>query len=237
MLPEIRAAQRIYRGHKRDVFITGKQICFSDSKRGQELLDNMKRREDLLRALSKYEGLWHSAFRGEPPADIEPRKITRSFLNNNNKPVILNSEFFDSLKNDADPYYRNTKTFYYNDTYYRSAAEVDIARYYTEHDIPFKYEPEIWLKGMKYPYYSDFVFLIRELDLCKFHEHFGMKNFANYAIKTQTKLSNYSEAGLVPDFDVICTYDFDSIPFDLRMLETKINHAVYDSLFAADIPS
>ena len=64
-----------------------------------------------------------------------------------------------------------------------------------------------------------------------------MKNFANYAAKTQSKLSNYSSAGLVPDFDVICTYNFDSIPFDLRMLQTKLNHAVYDSLFAVDIPS
>ena len=148
----------------------------------------------------------------------------------------MDSAFFNSLKNDAYPFYPDNKKNYYNGIYYRSTNEVDIARYYTEQEIPFKYEPEIWIKGLNYPIYPDFVFLIKELDLCKIHEHFGMKNFVNYAQALQVKCSNYSNAGLVMDFDVINTYNFDSIPFDLRMLATKINHAVYDSLFAMDIP-
>lgn len=92
-----------------------------------------------------------------------------------------------------------------------------------------------WIKGLNYPIYPDFVILIEELNLCKFHEHFGMNNFANYARKTLTKYSNYSEAGLIMDLDVICTYSFEQIPFDLRMLSTKLNHAVYTSLFATPI--
>ena len=195
-----------------------------------------RQREELLRELAKLEGLWESAFRGLPPPDIEPRKIRRSFLNNNNETVILDGNFFKSLKNDVNPYFPDSKKYFYNGTYYRSAAEVDIARFYTEQGIPFKYEPEIWLKGLNHPIYTDFVLLIKELDLCKFHEHFGMKNFSGYAAGTLSKYTNYSEAGLVMDFDVICTYNYDSVPFDLRMLSTKLNHAVYDSLFALDIP-
>ena len=235
-LPEVTMSERKVKGTTKKVYLVKNHIYLPDSKIGTKLQLVTQQREELLCDLSKYEGLWNSAFRGLPPPDIDPRKIVRSYLNNNDEPIIMDSAFFNNLKNDADPFYPDNKKYLYNGTYYRSAYEVDIARYYTEQEIPFKYEPEIWIKGLNYPIYPDFVFLIKELDLCKIHEHFGMKNFSNYAQSLQAKCSNYSNAGLVMDFDVINTYNFDSIPFDLRMLSTKINHAVYDSLFAMDIP-
>ncbi len=235
-LPEVEIKERKVKGSVKKVFAVKSHIYLPDSKTGVKLRAFNQKREQLLCDLSRYEGLWNSAFRGLPPPDIKPRKIIRSYLNNNKEPVIMDSAFFDGLKNDADPYYPDNKKYFYNGTYYRSAAEADVAGYYTRQGIPFKYEPEIWINGLNYPIYPDFVFLIKELDLCKFHEHFGMKNYANYAQSLQVKCSNYSNAGLVMDFDVISTYNFDSIPFDLRMLSTKINHAVYDSLFAIDIP-
>lgn len=235
-LPEVVVKERKIKGATKNVYLVKNHIYLPDSKTGAKLQSVMQQRELLLCDLTKYEGLWNSNFRKLPPPDIEPRKIIRSYLNNNNDPVIMDSVFFNNLKNDADPFYPDNKKFFYNGTYYRSTAEVDIARYYTEQEIPFKYEPEIWINGLSYAIYPDFVFLIKELDLCKFHEHFGMKNFANYAQSLQVKCSNYFNAGLVMDFDVISTYNFDSIPFDVRMLSTKINHAVYDSLFAVDIP-
>ena len=236
-LPEVVVTQRTIQGKKTEVCVSNSHYYRANSRVGKELQSVYKSREQIQCDLYKLEGLWKSAFRGFPPADIEPRKIIRSYLNNNDEPVIMDSQFFAKLKNDADPYYPDNKKYLYNGIFYRSTAEADIARFYTEQGIPFKYEPELWIKGLNYPIYPDFVFLIKELDLCKFHEHFGMKNFANYAQSLQVKSTNYSNAGLVMDFDVINTYNFDSVPFDLRMLHTKINHAVYDSLFAFDIPS
>ena len=232
-LPEVKVTMRKIRGGIRKAFICDNRILLDSSKTSDELQNIYEQREYFSRELARLEGLWYSTFRGTPP-EIEPRKITRRLYLDHNNSVIIDGKFFNSLKNDADPNYRETKTCFYNGIYYRSAAEVDIARFYTENGIPFKYEPEIWLKGMNKPIYTDFVILIKELDLCKFHEHIGMKNSANYDRITSTKYNNYSGAGLLPELDTIFTYDIPGVPFDLRTLPIKLNSVVYSSLFLPD---
>ena len=236
-LPEVVRTKRSMRGTIRDVYVVNDHPYSCESKTGKHLLLAEQQREKYLCKLSVLEGLWHSSFRGEPPSDIRPQKVQRRYLNPEGESVIINRKFFDSLKHDSNPYYPEHKTAYYNGTYYRSAAEAAIAKFYTENGIPFKYEPEIWLFGMKYAIYPDFVVLIEELDLCKFHEHFGLKNSADYSRKTSTTYNNYSGAGLLPELDVFYTYDVDDVPFDIRSLSTKLNSAVYDSLFGLDIPN
>ena len=230
-LPEVTMKQRIIRGTKKDVLLSENHMFTADSSGADRLRNHMKEREKLLCDLSKYEGLWNSSFRGLPPEDIMPQEIERKLYINNNKFVIINSDFFDSLKHDANPFYPEHKTHYFNGTYYRSPIEANIARYYTEKDIPFKYEPEIWLKGLNRPIYTDFVILIRELNQCTFHEHFGLKNSADYTRKTATTYINYSGAGLLPGLDVFYTYDLDDVPFDMRGFNAKLNSVVYNSLF------
>ena len=233
-LPDFTKTKRMIRNKQRDVFIINSRMVYSDSKTGKELQNFNQQRERILGELSMLEGIWNCYFKGLPPEDIEPREITRRLFISKDESVILDGKFFENLKNVADMNHRENKTFFYNGTYYRSAAEVDIARFYTEHGIPFKYEPEIWLKDLKYPIYTDFVILIKELELCKFHEHFGMKNSAGYNRITATKYNNYSGAGLLPELDVFYTYDTDNAPFDTRTLMTKLNSVIYDSLFVPD---
>ena len=60
----------------------------------------------------------------------------------------MNKEFFDSLKNDANSKYPKPTNNPFNGIYYRSAAEREIAIFYTEMGIPYKYEPEIMMKGL-----------------------------------------------------------------------------------------
>ena len=233
-LPEVKKTRRIIQGKECDVYVVKNHIYSPKSKLGIRLQKCITLREDILRELSRLEGIWNCYFKGPPPSDIAPRKIVRRLYRSADDSVILDGKFFESLKNDADPNYRESKTFFYNGTYYRSAAEVAIATYYTDNGIPFKYEPEIWLKGLKYPVFTDFVILIKELDLCKFHEHFGMKNASDYNRKTATKYNNYSGAGLLPELDIFYTYDVDSVPFDIRTLRTKLNSVIYDSLFVPE---
>ena len=231
MLPEVSMTYHKIHGEKRMIFKSNNHTNWANSRTGQELKLIYEQREELLRKLSKLEGLWNSEFRGLPPSYIAPRKIQRRLYISSTESVIIDSKFFDSLKNDADPNFREGKTCFYNGIYYRSAAEVDIARYYTETGTPFKYEPEIWLKGLNRPIHTDFVTLVRELDLCKFHEHFGMKNSSDYNRLTAVKYNNYSGAGLVPGLDTYFTYDVPGIPFDLRCVPVKLNSVVYSSLF------
>lgn len=230
MLPEVSMTYHKRRGENIRIFKCNSRTITADSRNGQELEIIYGQREELTRKLSRLEGLWNSEFRGTPPSYIEPRKIQRRLHISSTGSVIIDSKFFNSLKNDADPNYKESKTCFYNGIYYRSAAEVEIARYYTENGIPFKYEPAIWLKGLNKPIYTDFVILIKALDLCKFHEHIGMKNSANYDRITSVKYNNYSGAGLVPGLDTIFTYDIPGAPFDLRTLPIKLNSVVYSSL-------
>ena len=231
-LPEVTLSQRTVRGTRQTFLLKDSHIYSISSKNNSELKEILRQREEASKTLSKLEGLWFSTYKGLPPEDIAPRKITRYLQTGYGGQIAIDSKFFSSLKHDSNPYYPEHKTYYYNGTYYRSAAEADIARFYTEQDIPFKYEPEIWLNGMHHAIYTDFVILIKELDLCKFHEHFGLKKSADYTRKTATTYNNYSGAGLLPELDVFYTYDVDDVPFDIRSLDTKLNSVVYNSLFA-----
>ena len=238
-LPEVTMTSRHIKGVVRESYILKSDPksnpIYKDSKAGKELQPVFQQREAILSELSKLEGIWYSVFRCEPPADIAPRKVCRKLYYSDNEFVITDSKFFDRLQNDANPYHPEHKTVFYNGTYYRSAGEAEIARYYTEHGIPFKYEPAIWLRGLNSPIYTDFVLLIRELDTCKFHEHFGIKNSSDYSRKTATTYNNYSAAGLLPELDLIYTYNTDDVPFDIRGLETKLNSVIYNSLLLPDI--
>jgi hypothetical protein len=84
---------------------------------------------------------------------------------------------------------------------------------------------------MNKPIYPDFVIYIRELDCCKFHEHLGMLNFVNYLKTTKNKYVMYIDAGLIPDIDILFTYDTDDLPFDIRTMWPRLNSLIYSSLF------
>ena len=86
------------------------------------------------------------------------------------------------------------------------------------------------LPGLDKPINPDFVIYIKELDNCKFHEHLGMKDSADYLRNVKIKYNNYAGAGLVPEQDIIFTHDKDGVPFDIRYLETKLNSAIYGTL-------
>ena len=71
--------------------------------------------------------------------------------------MILNKAFFDSLENDANKEYPKYNNYYFNGIYYRSAAERDIAIFYTIIGMPFKNEPNITLIGLNKAVNPDFV--------------------------------------------------------------------------------
>ncbi len=200
-----------------------------DSVKGKQLYDVWLKRDVLASELHLYETIWDCCFKGSPP-DFCARKVIRTLAVDYDKRIVMDKAFFDSLKNDANTKHPKTSGYFFNGINYRSAAEREIAIFYTEMGIPFKYEPEITLLGLPYTINPDFVLYLKELDTCKFHEHLGMKHSADYMRDTKTKYGNYTGAGLITDIDVLFTHDTDSMPFDIRYLAAKLNSAVYGTI-------
>ena len=218
--------------NKSRVVVNNHKYCSSTDK-GKYYLRMKAIREMLEDELRVLEAIWDMNFKGEPPKDCEPIKANRVLYVDTNSPVIMNKDYFDSLKMAEDPKYPRPDNNKFNGVYYRSAAEKEIAMFYTEMGIPFVYEPDVMLKGLIKTINPDFVLYIKELDTCKFHEHFGMKDYADYISNSKLKFSNYTNAGLVQDLDILFTHSTDSTWFDPRHLSSKLNAAIYGTICMA----
>lgn len=222
-LPEV----KVYGTDKR--YIVGNHRYNPNSKMGQKCKDICLLREETERKLLLYEAIWDYSFKGCPAPECIPCKVKRTLAVDCNKRVIMDKAFFNSLNNDDNVKHPKYSNYFFDGIYYRSAAERDIAIFYTEMGIPFKYEPSVSLAGLPNPINPDFVIYIEELDTCKFHEHLGMKDSSDYLRVTKIKYGNYTNAGLIPDLDILFTHDTDEMPFDIRYLLAKLNSSIYGS--------
>ena len=204
-----------------------------DSSKGQDLYAAMLEREDVEKQLEVYEAIWDYYYR-TPPPEYDPPKIVRTLKTGYKEEVVMDKAFFDSLKNDANTKYPKPMIHSFNGIQYRSTYEKEAAMCYTEMGIPFKYEPELFLFGVKKPQYPDFILYIPELDTCKIHEHLGLMNYSNYARDQKLKCSTYTDAGLLIDQDVFFTYSNEDQPLDMRYLAAKINTSVFGSLVCSN---
>ena len=178
--------------------------------------------------------LWNTSFVQEVPDDIRPINSER-ILNPGNPSlrIRMDWDFFKSLKNDSNSAHPETKKYPYNGIYYRSRAEARIAKFYTEHNIPFKYEPEIYLDGYSRPVYPDFVIFIKELNCCKFHEHLGLLQFDKYKKDVQFKFTAFTNSGLIPEYDFFYTSDSSDLIFDEKNLLPLLNTVITNSLISS----
>lgn len=233
-LPKVSLVEHKIRGDSKKIIKIDEHKYFVNSQFGKEYYDIFREREKLEKQLLIYEAIWDNNFNGSPLSECVPCKVKRYLSITPYQQTVMDKSFFDSLKNDDNTKYKKYKSNFFNGIYYRSAAERDIAIFYTEMGIPFKYEPSITIAGLVKPINPDFALYIKELDSCKFHEHLGMKEYADYLRDTKIKYTNYLGAGLIPDMDIIFTQDKDEAPFDIRYLAAKLNSAVYGSIICRD---
>ena len=233
-MPDARIADRKRYGKIEKRCLFGGHNYALDNPRAKRICEIATKRQEIVQQLDYCETEWKKHFADSIPKDIIPRSVPR-ILNPNNPSlsVLMDKQFFASLKNDANPYYREFKKVPYNGTLYRSQAEAEIARFYTENGIPFKYEPEIYLDGMQKPYFPDFVMLIQEINSCKFHEHLGMLNSSDYLRDNKIKITNYLNAGLIPGHDLFFTYGNDDMVFSVDEIMPTLNSIIYNSLISA----
>lgn len=198
----------------------------SSSDKGKYYIKVKEAREKLEDELRVYEAMWNMYFKGDLPEECVPVKANRVLYVDTNSPVIMNKAYFDSLKMCENPKYPRPDNHIFRGVHYRSAAEKEIAIFYTEMGIPFVYEPDVMIKGLVKTINPDFVLYIKELDTCKFHEHFGMRDYSDYLSNTKQKFSNFANAGLVQDIDVLFTYGMDDTWFDPWHMMTILNSAI-----------
>ncbi len=228
-LPKVTLHERKINGSlKTRIIVDDHRYCL-DTQTGKDYYEKLLLKNELERELDVYEAVWRYRY-SDPVPEFIPEKTFRTLYIDAATPVIMNRQYFDSLKNDANTYYRKPEYFQYNGTYYRSAAEKSIAVFYTEMGIPFKYEPEVMLSGLRKPVFPDFVPYIKEIDSCKFHEHFGIMGSSDYIRDSKIKFGNYTNAGLLQDLDFLFTYSTDDTILDTRYLLSKLNSLVFGSM-------
>lgn len=230
LLPNVRLHDHRLEGTVRKRVIVDNHKYLINTPEGEQYYKIWIKRNELERELRIYETIWHNNFIGEPPPGIKPGKVIRLLTTGPDKQILMDKAFFDSLKNDDNVKHPKYKHYFFNGIYYRSASEKDLAIYYTEMGIPFKYEPSIMIYGLPQPVNPDFVLYFRELDNCKIHEHLGMKESSDYLRDTRIKYSNYTNAGLIPEIDILFSHDKDGTPFDIRYMAAKLNSAIYGTI-------
>ena len=232
-LPVVKVYKRKSECGTDKTLIVGNHRYWFNTSLGQKYYKIMLLRDEIERRLMIYEAIWDSNFKGVPLPECEPRRVIRSLAIDYDKHVVMDKHYFDSLTNDDNTKYPKHTGYFFNGICYRSASERDIAILYTELGIPFKYEPSVSLLGLPNPINTDFVLYIEELDTCKFHEHYGIKDSSDYLRVTKIKYGNYTNAGLIPDLDILFTHDTNDMPFDIRYLLAKLNASIYGSVIAS----
>lgn len=232
-LPEVRMQVIKYHGTPTQNVVCGNHRHMVNTVAGKKYLKIKETKDYYRRQLGIFEAVWKNKCYGDFPSECVPHRVKRKLYIDTETSVVMNKEFFDSLKNNANPKHNESRNYPFNGIYYRSASERDIAMYYTEMGIPFKYEPEIFLKDIAKPIYPDFVIYIKELDNCKIHEHFGINSSSSYQRITGIKYSNYTHAGLIPEIDILFTHDTDDMPFDIRTFVSKLNTSIYTTAISA----
>ena len=231
-LPEVKLYNYKVNGGIDKRIVVGDHKYSVNSVKAQEYNKILLLRDEINRHLQVYEAIWNCCFKGAPLPEFEPRKIIRTLSVDYNNRVIMNKAYFDSLQEDGNSKHPKNSNYMFNGINYRSSSERDIAILYTELGIPFKYEPSVSLVGLPNPINPDFIIYIEELDTCKFHEHLGMKDSSDYLRVTKIKYGNYTNAGLIPDLDILFTNDTNEMPFDIRYLLAKLNASIYGSMIS-----
>ena len=136
-LPEIKLQTHHVSSDSHDMVLVHGHRYSAKSVNGKRYLEIKQYRDTIERELQYYESVWNCKYKDLPFPECEPHRVVRSLFTANGTKIIMNKDFFDSLKNDANTKYPKPTGYPFDGIYYRSAAEREIAIFYTEMGIPF----------------------------------------------------------------------------------------------------
>lgn len=201
-----------------------------DSERGAALARIADEHRRLTEELQILKSAWYAVYREPVPETVLPHPVKRVFVGYGGQLVKMDRKFYDSLQPESNPMFLEHKKFFYNGIYYRSKAECAIAKVYTDLGIEFKYEPAVLLNASNFETYSDFVGWDSITESCFFHEHMGMKSLADYAHKAVMTMSDYTSAGILPNVDIIYTFEDANYTVDPELTVSQLSLLIQNRL-------
>lgn len=99
----------------------------------------------------------------------------------------------------------------------RSKSEMLIDMMLYTNNIPFRYECELELSGIIL--YPDFTIRNPRTGKLLYWEHFGKMDDPDYARKTSRKLNTYITNNIIPNIDLVTTYETKDHPLSISTLE------------------
>lgn len=103
----------------------------------------------------------------------------------------------------------------------RSKSEKILADYFYHHDIAYKYECPLMLKGFG-KIYPDFTFLSQKTGQEIYWEHDGMMDQADYARQAIRKIEAYEKNGIFPGERLILTFETEQTTLNSDLITAQV---------------
>ena len=97
-------------------------------------------------------------------------------------------------------------------------------------DIPFKYEPEVYLESIEEMINPDYLINFYEIDRCAYLEILGMNDKLAYSAKTTNKITGFSKDTYRPGREVIYVHVYDRKNFDEDYFVSQVLSAFNDMI-------
>jgi len=102
----------------------------------------------------------------------------------------------------------------------RSKSEALIIRLFLEYDIPFRYECPLQYENITYS--PDFTIMHPRTGQIILWEHLGRLDLDSYFARNVVKFTNYRKLGYYPYKNLLLTFEYKDLPFDLTIAEEMI---------------
>lgn len=104
----------------------------------------------------------------------------------------------------------------------RSKSEMMIDMFLYIHQIPFRYESALHLNGVTL--YPDFTIRHPKTGQYYYWEHFGLMDNPTYIDNTGSKIRTYASNGIIPNIQLITTYETKEHPLSSELIEKIVEY-------------
>lgn len=109
--------------------------------------------------------------------------------------------------------------------YVRSKSEAMIATELDILNIPYHYEQLHRIGGVDY--YPDFTAWCEKTNSFVLIEYFGKMDDPKYLRKFSSKISTYTAGGYIPDINLLCFFETNEHPLDIRQVRSRLENMFY----------